>query len=109
VDRGSTDDSMAHLIPVDFARPLLVEHEQLPVSCSVPRVENTVIQAKQGTVISLINWSGAPQKNLKVTVHVPVPAKQISLASGGAVTMNKEKGALVFTLDLDAADALILR
>jgi hypothetical protein len=110
VDRGATDDSMAHFIPRDFGQALFEpEPEQLAVSCSVPLVENTVIQAKQGTVISLINWSGTPQKNLKVTVDVPVSAKQVSLASGATVKTSREDGKLVFTLDLDVADALILR
>lgn len=108
VDRGATDFSMAHLIPTDFQRVLLMERGSY-ASCSEPLVENTVIQAKQGTAIPLINWSGVPQKNLKVTVNVPVSTKQVSLASGAAVKMSKEDGRSVFTLDLDVADALILR
>jgi hypothetical protein len=111
VDRGATDDSMAHFIPRNFAKALLTPATdlKLPVTCSENLVENTVIQAKQGTVISLINWSGVPQKSLKVTVNVPVSTKQVSLASGGAVTLSNDNGKLVFTLDLEVADALILR
>src|SRR5262249_7726980 len=110
VDRGATDDSMAHFVPRDFDAVLSrAGLDEVPVTCSEPLVENTVIQAKQGTVIPLINWSGVPQKNLKVTVNIPVPAKQVSLASGGTVSMNQNEGKLVFTLDLDVADALILR
>ena len=109
VDRGATDDSMAHFIPHQFKGACSAG--TLPVvSCSERLVENTVIQAKQGTVISLINWSGAPQKDLRVTVFLPVPTKQVSLASGGAVKTSKgDLGSTVFTLDLDVADALILR
>lgn len=114
VDRGATDDSMAHFIPRDFdfgSRLLFpsVTALDLPVICSKRLVENTVIQAKQGTVISLINWTGSPQKDLRVMVNVPVSTKQVSLASGGVVKMSKDAGKLVFTLDLDVADALILR
>jgi hypothetical protein len=111
VDRGATDDSMAHLVPRDLELPTLSPRElgQLPVSCSHALVENTVIQAKQGTVISLINWSGVPQKGLRVVVTVPVPTKQVGLASGAAVKMGMENGRPVFTLDLGVADALILR
>ena len=79
------------------------------MTCSESLVETTVIQAKQGTVIPLINWSGTAQKNLKVSVVLPVPTKQVSLASGAPVKMAKESGMHVFTLDLDVADALILR
>lgn len=113
VDRGATDESMAHFVPRDFefeARPLFPSDlNRSPVLCSHQLVENTVIRAKQGTVISLINWSGVPKKNLTVTVYLTLPTKQVSLASGGAVKMSKKDGSLVFTLDLDVADALILR
>ncbi len=116
VDRGATDNSMAHFIPRDFEMAILTRGSlsvagQLPLSvtCSNRLVENTVIKAKQGTVISLINWSGVPQKNLRVDVPISVSTKQVTLASGRAVTMSKDDGRLVFTLDLDVADALILR
>ena len=115
VDRGATDGSMAHFIPHAFERAFLFDdlhptvNGLVAVSCSNRFVENTVIQAKQGTVISLINWSGVPRKNLRVDVPIPVSTKHVSLASGAPVKMSKEDGRLVFTLDLDVADALILR
>ena len=56
---------------------------------------------------SLFAWSTA--MGVVGAVNIPVSTKQISLASGGAVTMSKDDGKLVFTLDLDVADALILR
>jgi hypothetical protein len=101
---------MAHFVPRDFKMPFIFGTAliQRPVTCSERLVENTVIQSKQGTVISLINWSGVPQKNLTVTVNVPGRTNRVSLASGGAVKMS-EDGKRVFTLDLDVADALILR
>jgi hypothetical protein len=72
-------------------------------------VENTVIQAKQGTVIALINWSDEPVKGLEVAVAIPVPTQNVSLASGGGVRTTKQDGRVVITLDLNVADALILR
>ena len=92
----------------------------MPVVCEEPPiffhapVESTVIEAPQGIVIPLINWKGkdglgVPIKNLRVTVNIPVPTKNVSLASGRPVAMKQENGATVFTLDLDVADALILR
>jgi len=38
-----------------------------------------------------------------------VPTAKVALASGGAVKHKMERGKHVFTLDLDVADALILR
>jgi hypothetical protein len=56
-----------------------------------------------------VNWSNRPIKGLTVTVAFPVPAAKVSLASGGKVTASRKDGKQVFTLDLDVADALILR
>ena len=72
-------------------------------------MESTVIKAKQGVVIPLVNWIAAPVKGLTVTVSLKVPTAKVSLASGKAVKQRMEGGKAVFTLDLDVADALILR
>ncbi|HKB34838.1 MAG TPA: beta-galactosidase trimerization domain-containing protein, partial [Gemmataceae bacterium] len=115
VDRGSTDDTMAHFIPTKFDRlaAALVaapaEGIERPVLCSEPLVESTVIEAKSGVVIPLVNWSAGPVKGLTVTVSIKLPTAKVSLASGGAVKHRTEGGLHVFTLDLDVADALILR
>ena len=115
VDRGASDDTMAHFIPTkfdDLASGLIrvpADNVQLPVSCSEPLVETTVIEAKQGVVIPLVNWSAGPVKGLTATVSIKVPAAKVSLASGKAVKRRTEGGKTIFTLDLDVADALILR
>jgi hypothetical protein len=117
MDRGATNESMTHFLASDFAytvggtTPLAVKRQ---VECSEPLVETTVIEAPQGTVIPLINWKGkdglgVPIKDLRVTVNIPVPTKNVSLASGRPVAMKQENGATVFSLDLDVADVLILR
>ncbi len=111
VDRGSTDDAMAHFIPTAFDRTaayliaMPAGGSQLPVVCSEPLVEATVIESKHGTLIPLVNWSKGPVKDLTVTVNLKVPTRKAVLASGGKVKVEKR----VFTLDLDVADALILR
>jgi hypothetical protein len=115
VDRGSTDQAMAHFIPTQFdagARALIEEPLAdlvPPVVCSEPLVESTVIEAKGGTLIPLVNWSAGPVKGLKVTATIPLPAKSAELAGGGALAVAREDGRTVFTLDLDVADAIILR
>jgi hypothetical protein len=42
-------------------------------------------------------------------VRIDVPAKQVSLASGKSVKASRADGAHYFQLELDVADALILR
>jgi hypothetical protein len=121
VDRGASDDTMAHFIPTQFdeVASALVglpanaafggKKVERPVVCSEPLVENTIIEAKSGVVIPLVNWSAGPVKGLRVTVSINVPTTKVSLASGKPVKHRTEGGKQVFTLDLDVADALILR
>ena len=115
VDRGTTDASMAHFIPTDFhagAGKLVgfpAAGVARPVVCSQPLVESTVVQAKQGVLIPLVNWSGRPIKGLVVTVGIDVPNKTVTSATGGPVRVSEQGGKRVYTLDLEVADALILR
>jgi len=116
VDRSSRDDSLCHLVPSNFdpgaARLIgsLADFER-PVLASDPLVETTIIEAKQGTCITLNNWSGRPIKHLQLTLNLAThdPAKEVSLASGKLVHVSRKTGKPVFTLDLEIADALILR
>lgn len=111
-DRGATDDSMSHLLPTrvnpEVARMLPLPKNR-PVVCSDNLVETTVIQAKQGTAVPLINWRPEPIQGLTVTLDLDVPAGSVTRASGRPVQVSRKDGKLVCTLDLDVADALILR
>jgi len=115
VDRGSTDDSMAHFIPTDFdpiANTLLslpVDELDRPVRCSEPLVESAVIDAPQGTLIPLINWSKGPVAGLEVRLNSTIQVGQVTRASGRPVTVKKEGNRHVLTLDLEVADALIVK
>jgi hypothetical protein len=113
-DRATSDDSMAHFIPTQFdpnVSALLrsVATIEPSVTCSVPLVETTVIEATQGIVIPLINWSGRPLNELTVSVHIPVPTQSVTLASGKPVRHALRGNETLFNFDLDVADALVLR
>jgi hypothetical protein len=56
-----------------------------PVVCSEPLVESTGVEAKQGVVIPLVNWSDRPVTGLTVTVVIDVRNRQTALASGRQV------------------------
>jgi hypothetical protein len=111
VDRGSTDDSMAHFIPSRFDERVgnliagAAEDVQRPVICSEPLVETTTIASPHGVVIPFINWSGKPVKALRVTMTTWAFGAKARLASGGKVTEGPDMS-VVF--DLDVADALVL-
>jgi hypothetical protein len=116
VDRGATDEAMSHLIPTEFqagAAALIgapASGVERPVLCSEPLVEAKMIRAEQGVLIPLVNWSAGPVRALTVTVGVDVPTTKVTLATGKPVWISRTAdGRCVFRLDLDVADALILR
>ncbi len=117
VDRGSTDDAMAHTIPCQFdttAADVIGEPAKgvaVTVRASVPTVEAMLKESSAGRAIVLVNWSGAPVSNLVVSLCGPTKPQSVRLASGNAISSPEwMDGAAVFTLDsLDVADALILR
>jgi hypothetical protein len=121
-DRGATNDSMAHFIPTEFdaeAAKLIAQPAQglsLPVVCVTGSpakpaglVETTVLQAPQGFVVPVINWSGKPIPQLSVNVNFLSSVKSVNLASGKPVKFSGAGSKLVFTFDLDVADSLILK
>jgi hypothetical protein len=113
VDRGTINESMDHFIPTAFhpAASALVGSPaadiELPVTCSNSLVESGVIESKLGRVVPLVNWSGGPVKDLTVTVRVGGQPRDAKLASGRP--LHKGEKPNVYILDLDVADALILR
>jgi len=115
VDRGATDDAMSHFIPTAFdgAAAALIALPgvgvERPVVCSEALVEAGVVESDAGILIPLVNWSGKPVEALAVEVSLDLPANDVSLASGSPVRTRTEAGRTVFTLDLNVADALILR
>jgi hypothetical protein len=115
MDRGATDEHMTHFIPTEFHTATakligdLVGEFDRPVVCSNNLVESTVIQAKQGTLIPLVNWTARPIQGLEVSVNLTGLGQNITLASGRTVQVKRDGGRASVTLDLDVADALIVR
>lgn len=114
VDRGSTDDAMAHLMPTGGDQAALaligspVDNVDLPVVCSEPLVETRVIDSEHGMLIPLMNWTPDEIKGLTVAV-LGKASRKAELASGRELKIDKQDGKVIYTLDLDVADAIILR
>jgi len=112
---SSRDDAMNHFIPSDFDSRagtlvgLPLQDLLRPVRTSNPLVEATVIEADTGMVVTLTNWSQKPVKGLRVTLNIPVPAGQASLASGKPLKVSRRAGQAVYTLDVPVAETLIYR
>lgn len=118
MDRGATDEAMVHFLPTNFdqtaasliALPAAGLHR--PIECSEPLVESTVLVSKHGLAIPLVNWTGKPITDLRVTVALGGEAaakRHATLAGGGELTVEDAADVRIYTFDLDVADALILR
>jgi hypothetical protein len=114
VDRGATDDAMIHFLPTGFdpgtaALLATTVPDALPIRCSQPLVETTVLESPRGVVIPLVNWTGKPVRDLQMRIAIKVPGNA-TLASGRPVRVAREAdGVTVLTFDLDVADALVVR
>ncbi len=122
VDRGSTDDAMAHFIPTDFDKTIsgliksayseepfiIIKHNNEPAGF----IETTIIESNNSMVIPVINWS--ENRPIKITVEIRqnIAGKRISafLASGKPLSIKfiqeKNKSEMVF--DIDIADAIMI-
>ena len=120
VDRGSTDDAMAHLLPVDFEQNLrglmtmaysgkptiFVKNNEDPIGF----IETTVIQSKNGMVIPVINWSNKKVSDISVEINMDLQGRKISLASGRQIKAVKvSKGKTEISFEIDIADAIVIR
>ena len=80
-----------------------------PVTCSEPLVESCIVETKTASVITLANWSKGPVKNLEVKLIRKIPQQKNHSGQRQAAKGRKEKDGLTLTLDLEVADAVILR
>lgn len=122
VDRSSSDAGFNHFVPTAFdaharaliAAPLADVEGAVPILTSEPLVEAGVITAaKVGSAIPLINWAGKRVRGLTVTLNfdvAPFDAAKATLAKGGPLKVGATAdGKVVFTLDLELGDAIVLR
>jgi len=119
VDRGSTDDAMAHFLPVNFEpelRKLIkMSYSDRPLTFvridgkEAGFIETMVIESKNGMVIPVINWS--PDENLDITVEIymDLSNKKIMLASGKNLKINNLKEKTELNFKIDVADAIIIK
>src|SRR5262249_42779779 len=73
VDRGASDDTLAHFLPTEFDLAVGgalfsagLSTSLVPVYSAAAGVETTLIEAPQGVVIPMVNWSPRPLKKLTV-------------------------------------------
>ena len=116
VDRGTHAKASAHLIPpylkmnhdakfLSIGEHSFLDIQENEVMCIRDNVEASVIDSPKGSVIILTNWGGKPSKELVVMLPKHLKNKKMTRASGKPFQRNGSR----IVLDLDVADALILR
>jgi hypothetical protein len=77
---------------------------------SVPGVEATVIDHPQtGSLVTLVNWTNSPQKNVEVAVRLPqAPSGVRSVQQQRALESQYADGVVRFRVDLTEADFILL-
>ena len=81
-----------------------------PAICSNNLVESIVLDHKDGTLLTLINWTNAPVKGLEVYVRMKDAPKTVRTVSGQRnLAFTHKDGIVTFRLDLAEADYVVLR
>lgn len=79
------------------------------VTCSNPYVEAMLIDSPQGTLLTLVNWSANPIKDLTVSVRLPAAPREVRTVQGNqACKATYADGAATFTTDLEWGEFVLL-
>jgi hypothetical protein len=79
------------------------------VVCGDPGVEAVAIDHPDGTLLTLVNWTNEPIRDLSVKVRLPVrPATARSVAGQKALPIRFADGTAELTVDLTEADYVLL-
>ena len=80
-----------------------------PAKCSRDFIESIVLEHKDGTLLTLVNWTNAPVKDLEVQVRMKDAPKTVRTVSGQRnLAFTAKDGVVLFTLDLAEADYVLL-
>lgn len=102
--------------PTEFSNAFITNNTvpvRLPVEsptlCSNGLVESIVLDHKDGTLLTLVNWTNAPVKNLDVQVRMPYAPKTVRTVSGQRnLEFTTKDGVVSFRLDVAEADYVLL-
>ncbi|MFN4260552.1 MAG: beta-galactosidase trimerization domain-containing protein [Gemmataceae bacterium] len=81
----------------------------LDVVCDNPHVEAVLIDHPQGTLLTLVNWTNGPVRDLQVRVHLPDCPKDVRSVTGQkSLRFAHDQGQLTFTMDLAEGDFVVM-
>jgi hypothetical protein len=90
-------------LAVDARRP------QQAAVCGDPGVEAVVLDHKDGALVTLVNWTNAPLKDVSIQVRLAAAPKEVRSVSGQkTISSSFADGMLTFRIDLAEADFILL-
>lgn len=103
--------------PADFSADaarlvnLAISEKPIPqaVVCSNALVEGTVLDHKDGTLLTLVNWSNEPVKDVQVSIRLSAAPQTVrSVTQQRAIPVRYADGVAVITVDLAEGDFILL-
>ncbi len=91
-----------------IAEPLALADTRSPVTASIPMVETPLLLSDKGAAITLLNWTGARQEAVTLTVRLPFAPARAKAVKAGDLALSRTEQGVSFTLPLGAADIVML-
>ena len=110
-------DSTTWHLPVGFSTairgmityPVKTTKVVLPVTVNQAMIETPMLLSEKGAAVTLLNWTGAMQKEVQITVRVPFKVKSVESIKQGNLAFRQTEQGVICTLPLGAADIVLLR
>jgi hypothetical protein len=92
-----------------IAAPCTEVAVEQPATCSNPLVESIVLDDKTGTLLTLVNWTNGPVKDVEVRVRMKDAPKTVRTISGQRdLEFSAKDGIVAFRIDVAEADYVLL-
>lgn len=103
-------------LPTGFAAPLreMIAYPvrkagvMPPVRLDRAMIETPLLLSEQGGALTVLNWSGAPQANVRCTVQLPWPVTSVRAVKAGKLAFTQARGAVTCTLPALAGADIVL-
>jgi hypothetical protein len=80
-----------------------------PATVDQAMIETPMLLSEKGAAVTLLNWSGEEQHQLKVTARVPFNVKSVESVKQGKLDFSQTEEGVNCALPLGAADILLFR
>lgn len=80
-----------------------------PVAVDRPMIETPLLLSDKGAALTLLNWTGEAQEDVKLTIRLPFGLRSIESVKLGLLPFQQVPGGIALSLPLGPADILLVR